>query len=134
MSPTAKLIKTKADLLLRSHAMAGNEVLELLGTEFPAMNQSLEKVPDPHNVYRLAQCFADHTKMLIRGHRLAEVKRCFVVADKILAQGNAAVQNAIENVFLFSVSSVAAFNDEVRKLLPQALKTEYRKQINAGGI
>ncbi len=83
-------------------------------------------------IYKQMQKFADLTQtMIVRGN-ISRAKKCFAVAENLFINGNKETQRAISNVYLYSVSGMLElkhFNTE--KILPNALKKEYIKQINA---
>lgn len=114
-----------------------NEVSEILGEELPEINNDLEK-SQSNNIYKTMQCFADFTKQLVQKGNLKEVKHCFVIAENMLQNGNGVVKNAIENCYLFSVSTIidiaSPMNQSAKKLLTSSLKKEYNRQIFASGI
>lgn len=115
-----------------------NEIPEILGQEFPLINERLERAASLSNIYQSIQCFADFTKQLIRNGNMKEVKHCFKIADKLLLQGNTTVRNAIENCYVYSMATVldstTPLSKIIRELLPASLFKEYRHQVNAGGI
>ncbi|PBQ30610.1 hypothetical protein CNR22_02085 [Sphingobacteriaceae bacterium] len=138
MNATFELLKIKADLMLKKHAIKENEVLDLLGEELPEINSMLEKTANSNNIYTVIQCFADFTKYMVNRGNLKEVKHCFNLADKMLQDGNKAVQNAIENVYVFSVSKCLDFatplSYKIKGIMNAALLKEYRRQILSSGI
>lgn len=110
----------------------------ILLQELPEINNELEKLPNQNNIYKTMQCFVDFTKELAYTGNLAEVKHCFALAERMLKDGNRTVKGAIENVYVFSVSSIlhggSAMNKEVNKLFNGSLRKEYIHQIEASGI
>jgi hypothetical protein len=140
MNTTVSMLYLKTELTLKTKKQLINEnaVMELLGNELPSTNELMERKADSSNVYKTIQYFADFTKQLIQNGNFKEVKHCFKIADKMLQQGNSAVKNAIENVFVFSLSSVLDMSnpicDKVKSLLTDSLRKEYQNQVNASGI
>jgi hypothetical protein len=139
MNATTELLRIKADLTPKQiNMIKENEVIDLLGNEFPSINDAFEKTPNPGNIYKAMQCFADFTKQLIRKGDFKEVKHCFIVAEKMLQNGNAAVKNSIENCYLFSVSAIiditGPISEKVKGLLTDSLKKEYNRQVCSSGI
>ena len=114
------------------------EVPEILGNELPEINYELQKKVNTKNIYKTIQCFADFTKQLAVCGNLKEVQRCFNLAEKMLQDGNNTVKNAIENVYLFSVSKILdmtnPLSEAVKEMLNGPLRNEYYKQVHAGGI
>lgn len=136
MNASVELLKIKAKLTLeKEHLIQESEIPEILRSEFPIMNEALERTIDLSNVYRTVQCFADFTKLLIRNGKLKEVKHCFKVADKMLQQGNNSVKNAIENCYVFSISTLFDIANpvsvKVKSMLTDSLKKEYLRQVNS---
>lgn len=138
MNATLKLLNMKIDLAIKHTMIKETEVLEVLGNELPGMNSSLEKTEDVNNIYKAMQCFANFTKSLISKGDFKEVKHCFHVAEKLLKNGNSTVVNAIENSYLYSLSSVLDFASpvslKVKSLLTDSLMKEYRRQVGASCI
>lgn len=140
MNTTLELLKMKSELLLKKqqHLIKETEVIDLLGNEFPTINADLEKTANPSNIYKAMQCFADFTKQMIQNEEFKEVKHCFIIAEKMLKNGNGTVKNAIENCYLFSISTLldlaTPVNQKVKSLLTDSLKKEYNRQVCASGI
>ncbi|RZJ65856.1 MAG: hypothetical protein EOO50_12100 [Flavobacterium sp.] len=87
------------------------------------------------DIHRQAERFADVTKRSIMTGNVTRAKKLLAYAEKLLVDGNQETQNAISNVYVFSVSLFL----EVRKcsisnLFPPALKADYIRQVNASGI
>ncbi|WP_317897723.1 DUF7674 family protein [Aurantibacillus circumpalustris] len=138
MNALAELLKIKADFLLKNKLIKENEILEILGNELPEINQELEKLSSRQNIYSAIKCFAEFTKQLIKKGNLSEVKHCFNVAEKMLLEGNKTVKNAIENVYIFSMSSVLGFTSpmsyKIKGIMNKGLLNEYNRQAYASGI
>jgi hypothetical protein len=115
-----------------------SEVLNLLGNKLPAINPELEKLGNKGNVYKTIQCFADFTRSLIGSGNLKAVHHCMNLAEEMLQKGNTTVQNAIENVFLHTLSPVLDLGDTVgnslKNMLKGSLRTEYLRRVSTSGI
>jgi len=115
-----------------------SEVLDLLGNKVPDINPELEKLPNAGNVYKTIQCFADFTKQLIGLGNLEAVRHCINLAEEMLEEGNSTVKNAIENVYLHSLSPILDLGDalgfSIQKMLKGSMRKEYRRQVSKGGI
>jgi chaperonin cofactor prefoldin len=115
-----------------------NEVTDILGEELPEINNELEKLPDSTNIYKTMECFVGFTKQNIYKGNFKEVKHCFSIAEKMLENGNNAVKNAIENVYVYSLGTVVALStlktNELKQLFNGSLRKEYNKQVCASGI
>jgi hypothetical protein len=138
MNANIELLKAKSELALQQFGIKENQVLDLLGNELPDLNTELEKLSNPQNIYVSVKCFAEFTKKLIKSGNLSEVKHCFNLAEKMLLQGNKTVKNAIENVYVFSVSSLldlaSPIGHKIKGMMNKALITEYKRQIYATGV
>jgi hypothetical protein len=135
MNATLELLKLKIDLTVKRTMINETEVLEVLGNELPDINPALEKTEDVNNIYKATQCFAGFTKSLVNKGDFKEVKHCFHVAESLLKHGNSTVINAIENVYICSLSSVLDLTSpvslKVKSLLTDSLMKEYRRQVGA---
>lgn len=138
MNATFELLKLKIDLTVKRTMIKETEVLDVLGNELPAMNPVLEKTEDVNNIYKAMQCFANFTKSLVSKGDFKEVKHCFQVAETLLKNGNSTVINAIENVYVYSLSSILDLTTplslKVKSLLTDSLMKEYRRQVGSSCI
>jgi hypothetical protein len=138
MNATIELIKIKTDLTLHENKIMETEILDILGNELPEINEELERLPNAQNIYTTVKCFAEYTKQLINKGNLSEVKHCFNVAEKMLTSGNKVVKNAIENVYIFSISSILDFasplSNKIKGMMNRRLLSEYKRQVCASGI
>jgi len=138
MNATTELLKIKVDLTFSENRIIENQFIEILGDELPEINPELEKLSTPRDIYVSVKCFAEFTKQLIKKGNLSEVKHCFNIAEKMLLEGNKTVRNAIENVYLFSMSSIFDFANplsrKIKGMMNKALLTEYQKQVSASGL
>lgn len=110
------------------------EVPAYLVDELPEIRKELRKAAPTLNVFKSIQCLTDYTKQKAADHDLLMVRKCFSAAEKIYLKGNAIVKNAIENVFIFSLSSLlhACSRNEYQKMqaiMPVCLYTAYVQQI-----
>ena len=115
-----------------------SEILDMLGNKIPEINPALEKLTNAGNIYKSIQCFADFTKEVIGSGNLLAAKRCLNLAEEMLVKGNTTVQNAIENVFLHTLSPLIDLGDSagtaVKKMLKGSLRREYKRQVCASGL
>jgi flagellin-specific chaperone FliS len=87
------------------------------------------------NIYKQAQRFADVTKELIATGNMNRARKCLQKAEDIFISGSEEVQNAISNIYLYSVSCfMETHHCNIKSLLPSNLQNEYYKQVNAPGI
>ncbi len=57
-------------------------------------------------IYKDLRHFTDYTRQAVDEHNYALAKRCFRLAEKLYDHGDAIVKNAVENIFVFSFSSI----------------------------
>jgi hypothetical protein len=120
---------------MKQHIISENEVSDILGEELPELNFDLEKVSAGGNIYNVLLSFANYTKNCANVGNTKKLSSCFKVAEKLLNKGNNIVKSAMENVYVFSVSSlleiVSPIQEQVKKMFPENLKIAYTKQIIA---
>lgn len=109
-----------------------NEVSDVIGEEFPEINNELRKTVRS-NIYKVLIVFVNYTKKCADAGNINKLKSCFLIADKLITKGNNAVKSAVENVYVFSISPiievVSPFQDQINKIFPENLKNAYQKQI-----
>src|SRR4051812_21122378 len=110
-------------------------IKEVLTSKLPLLSSELNFTEDKTCAYRSAAFFAAYTKKLIRLENFTEVENCLWVAEHLLNNGDYTVRNAIENVFLFSVSQAAVFDyNFMEGSIPPKLYKAYKKQTISSGI
>jgi hypothetical protein len=91
------------------------------------------KVGTTNNAYQQMDILTAFTKKNILEHNYKAVKRSFKLADMLYSKGNMVVKNAIQNVFVYSFTSIFhTCNREkttVLALLPLSLYTIYITQV-----
>jgi hypothetical protein len=89
------------------------------------------------SLYGEVQHLTDYTKVAAEGHNYSLVKKCFLLAEKLYVNGDTAVRNSIENIFIFSFSSMIPQNrlEKVifKSLIPATLYHLYVKQASPSG-
>jgi hypothetical protein len=107
------------------------EVPEVLGEELPEMKIELDE--NNENIFNVFNCFYNYTKRCAEIGNINKLKLCFLIAAKLLRKGNNAVKSAVENVYVFSVSSlieiVSPIQELVKNILPVNLKKACLKHI-----
>lgn len=93
------------------------------------------KVKAKASIYKQAQQFAAVTKMLITIGNINRAKKCLQRAEDIFIHGTDEVKNVISNIYLYSVSGFMEIHHcNIKEMLPDNLKNEYYKQVNAAGV
>jgi len=87
------------------------------------------------NVYKQAERFAAITKTAIILGNISRAKKCLSVAESLFVSGTKETQNAITNVYVFSISQFMELRHcSIANFFPPLLKAEYVKQINTSGV
>jgi hypothetical protein len=115
------------------------EVSACLADKLPEIKPSLKNSFDTLNVYKSIQCLVNFTKEKFIQHDIQAVKKCLSAAEYIYAKGNRLVKNAIENVFVYSLSSLLNLGNkeerqQVRSFMPLHLYTAYVQQVLKPGL
>ena len=112
-----------------------SEVKFRICNNIPALAIELSGIKDRNDVYQAIDCLTGYTKTLIREDRFNEVEVCFQTAYDLLHEGNRLIQLAVENTFIYSISSLLEISlcatQPVRTLFLSSFKKEYCKQINS---
>lgn len=88
-----------------------------------------------NTIYQQAQRFAEITKTAIVKGNIERAKKCLALAERLFLTGSYETQNAIANVYVFSVSTFMELRHcSISNLFLKSLKAEYLKQINTSGI
>lgn len=84
--------------------------------------------------YQSIQALADYTKRMALEHDYKTVQKCMNLVNKLYEKGNTLVRNAVENIFIFSFSSLMTHCNAVewrivQTYMPSDLYTIYVRQI-----
>lgn len=112
------------------------ELVDFLHDSMPELNNKLVAgaVKSPYAVMdRLVKV----TETNIREHRISEVKKCFEAVGRAYDKGNNIVKNAVENVYVYSFSTLLNNCGPDKKwilaIVPITLYTIYINQLQARG-
>ena len=107
------------------------EVPNILENELPEITSEIKE--SKRNIFRVLNSFTNYTKKCAEIGNIDKLKLCFSIADKFLKEGNNVVKSAVENVYVFSVSSlfdiVSHRQEQVKNILPESLKIAYLKHV-----
>jgi hypothetical protein len=112
------------------------EIHTYLKDAIPAISVDLSesKKEGPYDMMQTLQSF---TFKNIEEHNYNTVTRCFNIAEKLYKKGNQTVQNAVQNVFVFSFTKMfETFSSEKPQLvalLPATLYALYLSQVHHRG-
>jgi hypothetical protein len=85
-------------------------------------------------IFSAIQELTDQAKRLAFQHDFAGLKNCMNLVQQLYKSGNAAVKNAVENIFVFAFSSILPRCNQVewqlvQSCMPQELYTLYISQV-----
>ena len=114
---------------------AADEIIRII----PAAKEELTASAQIKSAYTIVNIFTKHIRMLVEKNNQALLDRSLRLMNKIHERGDTLLQQAVENVFVFSWDSVtSSCNRTQRKLLagmmPMGLYTIYVNQIYKSGI
>lgn len=114
------------------------EVPALLSDELPALDADLKQVK-LGNVHSCIRLFTEYTGKMIRIHQVDMVKHCMRVAEQLYVKGNGLIRNAIENVFVYAISSMRSCCSKgewqhIQAQMPVTLHSLYVQQVLKSGI
>jgi hypothetical protein len=112
--------------------LSQQQVSFLIARQFPAALFDLSDTRP--SAYQAIQCLTDYTRRMAIEHDFNKVKNCLNFVQKIYTEGNAIVRNAVENIFIFSFSSLLANCNRVewrivQSYMPSDLYTLYVRQV-----
>ena len=110
------------------------EVQTLIAGKLPQLKNDLTLSGPRANIYQSIQVLADYTKRMAIEHEFKMVESCMSLVQKIYEKGNTLVKNAVENVFIFSFSSIMTICNIVewrivQSFMPACLYTLYVQQV-----
>ena len=85
-------------------------------------------------IYQSVQILTDYTKRMAIEHDFKMVEKCMALVATLYLKGNSLVKNAVENVFIFSFSSIMSRCNIVewrivQSYMPSDLYALYLKQV-----
>ena len=115
------------------------EVPALLADELPALKAELKQVSPLGNVNSCIRLLTEYTGKMATIHRLDSVKQCMKLAEKLYVRGNNLIRNAIENVFVFSLT-ILMYScgrtewQAIQAQMPVTLHSQYVQQVLKSGV
>ncbi len=110
------------------------EVPVFIADKLPEIRSDLKLALQGGNIYKSIQVLADFTRRKAVEHNFTMVKKCMKLVDRIYEKGNQGVRLAVENVFVFSFSSLMGSCNIlecriVQSYMPVRLYTLYVQQV-----
>jgi hypothetical protein len=94
-------------------------------------------VDKKNNPYQAMHALVKITSQKVKEHNYKAVKKCFDIADKLYAKGNGAVKNAVENIYVYSFSTIfqsgLAEKKKLLAIIPMSLYTLYINHLHQHG-
>ena len=109
------------------------ECLEEIARSIPALSGALHTPDCAQSIYKQVIVLSQYTAEKLYREELSEVEQSFCLADNLYQNGNSMVKSAIENVFVYALTSALGGARDKRKtiisLIPITLFTLYMKQV-----
>ena len=114
------------------------EVPSYLQDTLPEMKEALVKKgvsSDLFDPYKSVQCLTDFTLKNAHEHNIKMLKRCFMAAERLYIRGNEMIKNAINNIFIYSFSTLFSECDsrleriKIQSVMPSHLYSAYVQQV-----
>ncbi|MET0637131.1 MAG: hypothetical protein ABWZ25_13965 [Chitinophagaceae bacterium] len=89
------------------------------------------------DIYASINYFSDYTKQVVQQHDHYTAFYCFILADKLLREGDRLVQLLIENVFVYAISTFLPVDRteraQLESMIPATLYSVYARQMAEPG-
>ena len=82
------------------------EVPAYIAGKLPQVKSDLSRNGVTLTAYQSIQVLTDYTKRMALEHDFKMVQKCMVLVEYLYEKGNALVKNAVENIFVFSFSTM----------------------------
>ena len=109
------------------------ECLSEIERHIPELSNVLHKPDCEKSIYKQIIILSEYTAERLYKDELNEVERLFQLAENLYQNGNGMVKSAIENVFVYALTSLLGNRKDSRKklisLLPMTLFTIYMNQV-----
>ncbi|WP_100076931.1 DUF7674 family protein [Chryseobacterium camelliae] len=106
-----------------------SETVQEIQTIVPDIQNQLQEKNNPYTAIRV---FTDHIKRMIRQNDRNLIRASLNKMSAIYSQGDAALKNAIENTFIYSLDNCTAFcTEEYRKLIFSCMSKDLQKSYTA---
>jgi hypothetical protein len=110
------------------------DVPAFIARQLPQVRQDIYCTNAPATAYRSIQVLTDFTKRMALEHEFKLVGKCMDLMEKIYDKGNAIVRNAVENVFIFSFSTLMCNCNVIewrliQSCMPAGLYSLYVRQV-----
>ncbi|QMW00330.1 DUF7674 family protein [Spirosoma foliorum] len=108
-----------------------NELLNILANRIPEARREFMRMPDQLSVAAILNKLFDITASLISQHKFRVVKRCLLVAEDLLKEGDHDIRTSLKTVYMYRLATLLykrdAQSEFVHFLLPIGLRTEFHR-------
>ena len=112
------------------------EVSMYLQEALPELKNELILTPND-NAYTAMHSLLDVTCRKVKESNYKTAKKCLKIASKLYDRGNQTVKNAVENVYVYSLSNIlyarSVDKAKILAIIPMTLYTLYIKQVSQSG-
>jgi hypothetical protein len=111
------------------------EIPAYLHQAIPEIDNNIQQ--KDNTPFKLMEVLAHFTADKVRSDDMTTVSRCFRVAENLYERGNGVIKNAVDNVFVYSLTNLLCVRPEKRKyllsIMPMAIYTLYIHQLRHVG-
>lgn len=97
-----------------------SEIPAFIAGQLPQIGGDLTGRRTSLTVYQSIQVLTDYTKRMALSHDFKMVAKCMAIVTKLYRKGDSLVRNAIENVFIYSFSSMMSTCNTVEWRITQS--------------
>jgi hypothetical protein len=111
-----------------------SEIPAYIARQIPQVGHEMTRPGMQLTAYQSVQVLTDYTKRMALEHNFKMVGNCMRLMEKLYQKGNAAVRGAVENVFIYSFSSMMCSCNIVewrivQSYMPSELYAVYVEQV-----
>lgn len=115
-------------------SISKHNLLAILADRIPEARTEFLNLPSESSVHTVLHKLCEVTSILAHQNKFKAVKRCLLVAEDILKEGDKYVSNALCTIYIYRLAMLMDKRDAkaevIHYLLPNALRSEYHRQIN----
>lgn len=106
------------------------EIPAVIIKEIPEIEPELKATFPTLNIFKTIGCLACYTRKCVKEHNIKSVARALKIAEHIYDKGDQEVRNAVENIFVYSFTSMFSMcskdeQAELHTLMPLHLYSAY---------
>lgn len=105
-----------------------------LADRIPEARQEFMALPGEASIYTTLYKLYDVTSVLAHQNKFKAVKRCLLVAEELLLEGEKRISNAVCTIYIYRLALLLDKRDAraevIHYLLPRGIRAEYQRQLN----